>query len=456
MSDSFPDSPQILLNDSNRPTSIDFSLELERQLEAESLPSSPNPLRPQSLDVNVLASIVTQLRESLAGTSRERDVLMEKLTEAQTREQGMRETLDHVADKCLQMENDLESATAQHKDDEETIAMLRSKVEESRRALMRLQTEKRMSQVSNLSLDLSRSPPPHLTFNGPPSSKRASFAPLTGSAAGRAHRRISSVSDASLLGEPSTWPPPSPRSPLIPEDPEATPVERPNKRMSLLFGRGPSPQPEPSASPFEVESLRKQCRTLQQQLDNLKRDLTESQEAHEASELCVRALRTFISDNNVGVPSTVKSAAVVAPSASSPSHSKQPSTASRWGFKLWTTTAEAGASKPNTPSSTPVAPLPPADIGAIPSPSQPMPRKFGGFFGGRTTSVSSSGSTRPSEEHVPQEPLSNGSDTSSLDESTGPISPTSESRAHVVLPTNDKAVDGVMEGQEVSVPGVTV
>ena len=125
MTDNNSDTPQ-------RPTSIDLTLELERQLEAESLPNSPNPPRPQSLDGNVLASIVTQLRLSLADVTKERDGFAGKLSEVQTREQGMRETLDHVAEKCLSMEGDLEAAAIQRKEDEETIAMLRTKVEESR------------------------------------------------------------------------------------------------------------------------------------------------------------------------------------------------------------------------------------------------------------------------------------------------------------------------------------
>ena len=127
------DDPQIILYpDSNRPASIDLSLELERQLEAESLPNSPNPPRPQSLDPHGLASIVTQLRFSLAEVTKERDALVDKVSEAQTREEGMRETLEHVTEKCIRMENDLEVAANQRKEDEETIAMLRSKVEESR------------------------------------------------------------------------------------------------------------------------------------------------------------------------------------------------------------------------------------------------------------------------------------------------------------------------------------
>ena len=130
MQEDFPHESQIVIND--RPTSIDLSLELERQLEAESLPSSPNPPRPQSLDVHVLTSLVTQLQHKLSKSNEERDVLVERLTAAEAREQGMRETLDNVANKCLNLETALEEAASQHKEDEETIAMLRTKVEESR------------------------------------------------------------------------------------------------------------------------------------------------------------------------------------------------------------------------------------------------------------------------------------------------------------------------------------
>ncbi len=132
MSTSHLSDEPILNSNNTRPMSIDFSLELERQLEAESVPNSPNPPRPQSLDATVLATIVTHLRQSLTETTKERDTLVEKLTEAQTREEGMRDTLEHVTDKCIRMENDLEVALNRHKEDAETIAMLRSKLEDSR------------------------------------------------------------------------------------------------------------------------------------------------------------------------------------------------------------------------------------------------------------------------------------------------------------------------------------
>ncbi|KAI0820378.1 hypothetical protein BC628DRAFT_1330594 [Trametes gibbosa] len=417
MSDAHAGDPQsVLHSDSNRPTSIDLTLELERELDNESLPNSPNPPRPQSLDTHVLASIVTQLRLSLEEVTKDRDTLVEQVAEARTREGGLKEALDHVTDKCIRMESDLENAASQRKEDEETISMLRTKVEESRRALMRLQTEKRMSVASNLSLDLSRPPPAHASLSGPPSARRQSFQPLTGTSAGRmGHRRISSVSDSGVLanayGDVGSWPPPSPRSQHIPASPDATPTDRAppahNRRVSLLFGRGSVTQPE-SASDLELELLRRQLQVANQQLDDTKRDLVEIQEAREASELCVRALRTFIAENNVGIPASIGTGKPAPP----PTHSKQGSTASRWGFRLWTNVEPDSAPQPDTasPASTPV---------------QTAPSKFGALFTGRK-STSSAPPPRPFYDSVHQEPMFNGSDTSSLPDSSGPISPASE------------------------------
>lgn len=121
----------------SRPYSIDLSLELERQLDAESMPNSPlpntaDPPEPPSLDVNILASIVTNLRLSLADVTRERDTLQDKLNQAMSHQEGVKETLQHVTDKCIRLETELAAAHDKHKDDEDAIAMLRSKVEESR------------------------------------------------------------------------------------------------------------------------------------------------------------------------------------------------------------------------------------------------------------------------------------------------------------------------------------
>lgn len=126
-----------------RPFSIDLSLELERQLDMESLPPTPAhnvtvhsaPVISQirdSLDPDVLAHIVQTLRRSLAEMTRERDDLVNLLSSAHSREAELEDALQHMTDKAANMEEDLTEARRKAKDDEEAISLLRTKVEESR------------------------------------------------------------------------------------------------------------------------------------------------------------------------------------------------------------------------------------------------------------------------------------------------------------------------------------
>ena len=86
----------------DRPSSIDLSLELERQLEIDSVPNTPDAIhtrmseRPESLDPQVLASIVTQLRLSLENATKERDGLAHVLAEVQEREANLKDALPHL------------------------------------------------------------------------------------------------------------------------------------------------------------------------------------------------------------------------------------------------------------------------------------------------------------------------------------------------------------------------
>lgn len=121
---------------STRPHSIDLSLELEHQLDAESLPNSPPPgqesFKTQSLDPHVLATIITQLRISLAAVTRERDDLFQAYEESAQKQALLQENLQVVTDRSAGLEEQLSVAQGKRKDDEEAIAMLRTKVEESR------------------------------------------------------------------------------------------------------------------------------------------------------------------------------------------------------------------------------------------------------------------------------------------------------------------------------------
>lgn len=137
--------------------SIDLSLELERQLDLESLPSTPAhvshpravqpPLsslptaRPGSpvtavpgdvLDAQILAHIVTQLRESLAAMTKERDDLLNLVSTAHSTEAQLKDALQLITDKATDMEEELMEARVKIRDDEDAIKMLRAKVDESR------------------------------------------------------------------------------------------------------------------------------------------------------------------------------------------------------------------------------------------------------------------------------------------------------------------------------------
>ncbi|KAF8343440.1 hypothetical protein F5887DRAFT_972925 [Amanita rubescens] len=348
----------------------------------------PNPKR-DSLDPHVLAHIIMQLRHSLAEMTKERDELVKALSAALTKEAELNDALQLVADKATGMEEELAEARKKTREDEEAITMLRSKVEESRRGLMRLQTESRR-QSGNLEFTRGA----FLASAGsPPTSKRASFAPLTGSLHhGRpsGHRRISSVSDTGVLGQslPTDLPGTSPKAQDFP-----TLDAPPSRRVSGIFGRQSPPhhmeysQPHDDSLVIEMESLKKELQVVRNELDNTKHELAESNEAREASETCARALREFIADNNIGVreldggPSVIKLPPPPATTTGEEAAETQKAmSSSGWGFgKLWR--ADHGA---RTPSVTSVTSFSFPVVSAAPQTPQ-----LGSFFSPRSTTSSS-------------------------------------------------------------------
>jgi len=434
----------------SRPHSIDLSLELERQLEIDSLPNSPAVTqsfkagRPQSLDPQVLASIVTQLRLSLTEVSKERDDLTNLLAEMQAREQDLKDTLHTVSEKCLVLESELSSVTEKGKEDADAVIMLRGKLEDSRRALMRLQTENRRS---SMAIDLSRAGSSN--FNGPPSSRRSSFAPLTGSPGDPrvgAHRRISSVSEPSASYRDLSSPPLTGQlEPLQLVRDSSVPVPHNPRRVSGFFGRAVSPQkPElsPTVDASELEELRKELQAVKEQLEETRHELTETREAQEASETCANALRTFIAENSIGMHPPGRGPASAPPTGAGEADGRN-SASSRWGFKLWNT-APSAMSTPATSPAVQNAPTPTA-ISAVP----PSTRKFGGFFSSRS-SISSTSSTHRPEPHLhQQEPIFNGSDSSSVDSTAEPVSPASElPPASIIVQSFDGVSSSLMDSPE--------
>lgn len=131
----------------SRPFSIDLSLELERQLDLESLPNTPSHIahdstpspttahpipKRESLDPHVLAHIVMQLRQSLADMTKERDDLLNLVSSVTSQEAVYKDALQSMTDKATSLEEELSAAQNKIKDDEDAINMLRTKVEESR------------------------------------------------------------------------------------------------------------------------------------------------------------------------------------------------------------------------------------------------------------------------------------------------------------------------------------
>lgn len=125
--------------------SIDLSLELERQLDMESDPPSPScmtegrsqqdsnrTMTRESLDPYVLAHIIKHLRQSLLEVTKDRDELLEMVAISTTHETELQDALQHMTNKATTMEVELSDARKKMQDDEDSINMLRTKVEESR------------------------------------------------------------------------------------------------------------------------------------------------------------------------------------------------------------------------------------------------------------------------------------------------------------------------------------
>ncbi|KAK7031355.1 hypothetical protein R3P38DRAFT_2923057 [Favolaschia claudopus] len=447
--------------------SIDLSLELEHQLDMESpLPTPANPAqshqqRPSmdmpfklpDIDPHVLAHIISGLRHQLADMTKERDDLVVLIDTAHKKEAELQDALQHITDKAMDLDEALSEARRQNKDDTEAISLLRTKVEESRRGLMRLQAESRRQPSA---LDTNRANAPSAFALGPPSSRRASFTPLTGTFAANSlrangHHRISSVSDT-YVDHPSS--PTSERSSFsIASQP--LPASNNNKRLSGFFGRssGSPPQNPPLTlrsssqtssqtditSPDELEKLRKEVRTLQATLEETRHELTEANEAREASETCVGALREFIAENNMGAGgSAVKlpplPATTTGGEEASPGHKK---TASGWGgFKLWKvdTSVKTAPGPASDVTASPV--MPPTVVATNPPPNPvsgpgaPLTRKLTGFFNSRASVSSVASSPAPLQTQpaprLARDSVYSVSDASSLAE---PISPTSQQGA---------------------------
>ena len=294
---------------------------------------------------------------------------------------------------------------------------------------MRLQTENRRQSMQPASLDFPRggiSPLGH-----PPPSKRASFVPLTGRSGG--HRRISSVSDSGAADFNSNLNSQS----LLPPDGIS------HRRHSSIYGRISPSQLDTGQSDLTVEldGLRREVQRLKDELEHAKHEMLESNEAREASEMCVQALRQFIADNNVGLAETDDSSSVKLPTPPTVGRGheedesrKTGASVAGWGFKLW---KDATLRTPSTPQTTSIPPPPPEPLPQASVSAAPLSRKLGELFSSRG-SVSSAGSNPSHNDTSPSQLQSNAarsvrdsvysfSDASSVAE---PASPPAEQTAY--------------------------
>ena len=248
---------------------------------------------------------------------------------------------------------------------------------------MRLQTESRRQSIQPASLDLPRGG--ISAFGNPPPSKRASFVPLTGRLGG--HRRISSVSDSGADFNSSL----NSQSLLLPDGSS-------HRRHSSTYGLISPSQLDMGQSDLivELDRQRREVRRLKEALEQTKHEMQESNEAREASEMCVKALRQFIGENNIGLAETNDSSSVKLPTP--PTMTREPEQdesrktgggVAGWGFKLWKDATLRTQSAPSTSPLPPHEPVPQASESAA-----PISRKLGGLFSSRD-SVSSVGSSPP-------------------------------------------------------------
>jgi hypothetical protein len=252
---------------------------------------------------------------------------------------------------------------------------------------MRLQTENRR-QSGNF--EAARGAMMLSLSANPPNPKRASFAPLTGTLhPGRAngHKRLSSVSvpDTGTFSQPMTQDLPSPRTQDFPSlDPP-------------LAHRHP-PSVHDHHSPLEASQLcddslvsglelrRKELQAMKDELESTKHRLSESNEAREASELCVKALRDFIAENNIGVRDTSVPPTIqmpLPPTMSTGETNDGHTNSGGWSFgKLWKVDHSAAKPSISVVAST-TSPAPQISQVVSAQAATPLTKKLGVFFSSR-------------------------------------------------------------------------
>jgi hypothetical protein len=296
------------------PFDTEFSIELSGALDSDEAHQLENVV---NLDAEVLASLVIQLRTNLTSATRERDevkgdrdALIRDLAVMQTRLQE----LEGAHEREVEMLNEMVLWKKRCEDAEEQVGMLRGKVEESRRAVMTLQNQsRRQSQLgagcttphaSAFAIDPSARTPPfgkrtslqvgsilgtNVTLLGPPQKSN--------------HRRQSSASEPghsttstdshSSRGTSAENSPALSRQPSEQEharlEVESATSRRASHRQSIIYMRPTESLLNPLVA--ELENLRQELVAVHAELTETRKDLWEANEAKEASDACLRALK---------------------------------------------------------------------------------------------------------------------------------------------------------------------
>jgi hypothetical protein len=317
-----------------------------------------------------------------------------------------------------------------------------------------------MSQVNSMAADTSRT---GLTaFATPLSSKRASFTPLTGAPRTNGHKRISSISDSGLLSSLGLSDNNSVNSNPITQTnhlADLSPSSHPpisSRRFSGIFGRTSPPESfdTPPNDPLveELEALRREMKAVKAELEDTRHELSEANEAQEASETCAKALRDFIAETQSSATQSesVKLPPMPTMTTGEEADAKKPSAG--WGaFKLWKMEPAIHRDPNEGPAPVGTRRMWKVDPTARPAPSgtgsdssspstctssiaAPFATKIGGFFTSRGSISSAMSSDRPAPQSLHLQPSHNDSDTSSIQDSVvEPISPSDVPGAPVMV-----------------------
>lgn len=200
---------------------------------------------------------------------------------------------------------------------------------------------------------------------------------------------------------------------------------------------------ETSLQDVEIVSLKKEVKVLKDEMEDLRHELTEVNEAREASDICAQALRTYIEENSIGKSTdseTIKLPPL--PASSTPDAGDNGDKKGGWGFNLWKvdTTVKPVTGPRSASSGSSVAATVSSPSGAVPPGGGQLAKKFGGFFSGRASISSTSSPVIPttttpqlqsnaaSARDPHRESVYSVSDTSSLVE---PVSPTGDYNGNV-------------------------